>query len=72
MNLSMAKEGIEYIIDSVDINDYELITFLFSLGCYTGEPVTVVSKKKNSCTVAIKDARYNIDMQLAAAILLVR
>lgn len=70
MNLSMAKEGIEYIISSIETEDEELDAFLFSLGCYSGEPITVVSRKKNSCTVAIKDARYSIDRQLAEAIVL--
>lgn len=70
MNLSMAQEGFEYIISSIETDDEELNSFLFSLGCYSGEPITVISRKKNSCTVAIKDARYNIDLQLADAIVL--
>ena len=68
MNLANAQEGIEYIIQRIETDDEELDSFLFSLGCYSGEPITVVSRKRNSCTVAIKDARYNIDNDLAAAI----
>ena len=71
MNLSMAREGIEYIISSIETDDEELDSFLFSLGCYSGETITVISRKKKNCTVAIKDARYNIDLQLAEAIVLV-
>jgi len=70
MNLTSALEGKEYIIQSIDTDDEELNAFLFSLGCYSGEPITVVSHLKKSCVVSIKDARYNIDRDLAAAILI--
>lgn len=70
MNLTKAEEGKEYIIRRIDTEDEELDAFLFSLGCYSGEPITVVSRRKGSCTVSIKDARYNIDDQLAQAILI--
>ena len=56
------------MIRRIDTEDEELKAFLFSLGCYTGEPVTVVSRQRRSCVVAIKDGRYNIDRQLAEAI----
>ena len=69
MDLRAAQEGIEYTISRIETDDEELDSFLFSLGCYSGEPITVVSRKRNSCTVAIKDARYNIDLQLAEAII---
>ena len=68
MNLLTAKIGKEYIIQRIDTDDEELNAFLFSLGCYSGEPITVVSRRRGSCIVAIKDGRYNIDDQLAAAI----
>ncbi|MBQ2930872.1 MAG: ferrous iron transport protein A [Clostridia bacterium] len=68
MNLRNAELGREYIIRSILTGDEELEQFLFSLGCYTGEPITVVSRKRSSCTIAIKDGRYAIDNQLAAAI----
>ena len=70
MNLSLAEEGKEYIIRQIETDDEHLDAFLFSLGCYPGEPITVVSRLKNSLVVAIKDARYNIDKQLAEAILI--
>lgn len=68
MNLRNAVLGKEYIIRGVCTDDEELNQFLFSLGCYTGEPITVVSRKRGSCTVSIKDGRYCIDDQLAEAI----
>ncbi len=68
MNLRNALEGTEYIIQSVNTQDESLNSFLFSLGCYSGEPITVVSRRRSSCTVAIKDGRYNIDNSLAEAI----
>ncbi len=68
MTLVDANIGEEYIIKNIATEDEELNSFLFSLGCYSGEPITVVSRKKNGCTVSIKDARYNIDNDLAAAI----
>ncbi len=69
MNLTKAVEGKEYIIRDVDTDDEEMRAFLFSLGCYSGEPITVVTRRRSGCVVSIKDARYNIDMQLAEAIL---
>ena len=70
MNLSVAEEGKEYIISRIETEDEELDGFLFSLGCYTGEPITVVTRRRGGCTVSIKDGRYNIDNQLAEAIIL--
>ena len=69
MNLSEVDEGKEYIIQRIDTDDEELNAFLFSLGCYSGEPITVVSRRRGGCTVSIKDGRYNIDNQLAEAII---
>lgn len=68
MTLAQAQEGKEYIIRNIVTDDEELDAFLFSLGCYSGEPITVVSHRKGGCVVSIKDGRYNIDKQLAAAI----
>ena len=68
MTLMDANLGEEYIIKNIATDDEELNSFLFSLGCYSGEPITVVSRKRRNCTVSIKDARYNIDNELAAAI----
>ena len=68
MTLIDANVGEEYIIKDIVTDDEELNAFLFSLGCYSGEPITVVSRKKGSCVVSIKDARYNIDNNLAEAI----
>ena len=70
MTLLEAQEGKEYIIRGIGTEDEDLDSFLFSLGCYSGEPITVVSRWHNSFVVAIKDGRYNIDRQLAEAILI--
>ncbi len=70
VTLKDAIEGKEYIIQAIKTDDDELDAFLFSLGCYSGERITVVSHLKNSCMVAIKDGRYNIDKELAAAIMI--
>ena len=70
MTLKEAIEGKEYIIQQIETDDEELDAFLFSLGCYSGETITVVSHLKSSCMVSIKDARYNIDKQLAEAIII--
>ena len=70
MNLREAQDGQEYIIRSIETDDEELNAFLFSLGCYSGETITVVRHTKGGCVVAIKDARYNIDNQLAEAIII--
>ena len=69
MNLSVAEEGKEYLVKRIETDDEDLDAFLFSLGCYSGAPITVVSRRKGSCTVSIKDGRYNIDNQLAEAII---
>ena len=69
MTLREATEGQEYIIREIVTDDEELNAFLFSLGCYTGEAITVIAHRKGGCTVSIKDGRYNIDNQLAEAIL---
>lgn len=68
MTLLEANVGEEYVIKDIVTDDEELNSFLFSLGCYSGEMITVVSRKKRSCVVAIKDGRYNIDNDLAEAI----
>lgn len=70
MTLLDAQEGKEYIIRSIETDDEELDSFLFSLGCYSGEPITVVAHRKGSCVVSVKDGRYSIDNQLAEAIVI--
>ncbi len=70
MTLNEALAGNEYIIRDIKTEDEELNSFLFSLGCYSGEAITVVSKKKKSCVIAIKDSRYSIDSRLANEIMI--
>ena len=69
MTLNDAELGKEYLIERIDTDDEELDSFLFSLGCYSGEFITVVSRRKSTCVVSIKDARYSIDTLLADAIM---
>lgn len=68
MNLMDVQLGQEYLISHINTDDEELNAFLFSLGCYSGEPITVVSRRRRNCVVSIKDGRYSIDYQLARAI----
>ena len=70
MNLNDAVEGREYIIQAVDSGDEEVDAFLLSLGCYSGEPVTVISHLQGSCIISVKDGRYTIDRELAETILI--
>ena len=69
MSLLEAQIEEEYIIKEIQTDDEEMDSFLFTLGCYSGEPITVISHLKGGCVVSIKDGRYNIDKQLAAAII---
>ena len=69
MNLLEIELGKEYIVSEIKTDDEELNSFLFSLGCYAGEPITVISQRRDGCVISIKDGRYNIDRQLAMAIL---
>ena len=68
MNILRAQVGKEYIVHAIETADEELDGFLFSLGCYTGEPITVISRRWGGCVVSIKDGRYSIDNRLARAI----
>ena len=68
MKLIEAQVGEEYIIQNIKTDDEEMNSFLFTLGCSSGEPITIITKLRNSCIVSIKDGRYNIDNQLAEAI----
>ena len=69
MKLADAVEGQEFVFRQIDPDDEEMTAFLFSLGCYSGEKITVISHIKGGCIVAVKDARYNFDQQLADAII---
>lgn len=68
MNLREVEEGKEYIVKAILTDDEELDAFLFSLGCYSGEPITVIKRRRSGCVVSIKDGRYNIDKDLASVI----
>ena len=66
--MTKAEEGKQYTIVGIETQDEDLDSFLFALGCYSGEPITVISRRRLSCTIAVKDGRYSIDFSLAAAI----
>lgn len=68
MNLFEAQQEKEYLIESIETDDEEMKSFLFSLGCYSGESIALLKRTKHSCFITIKDARYNIDKHLAQAI----
>ena len=68
MSLNHALPGTEYTIRAIETGDEEMDSFLFTLGCYSGEPITVISRRRGSCVVSVKDGRYSIDAQLAEAI----
>ena len=70
MNLTDANIGETYLVEHIQTDDEELKAFLFSLGCYSGEPITVIAHLKGGCTVSIKDGRYNIDKGIAQAVLI--
>lgn len=70
MNLTAAEPEKEYIIKDIDTDDEELKSFLFTLGCYSGEIITVMSHTRSGCIVSIKDGRYNFDRELAEAIII--
>ena len=70
LTLKDAQEGKEYSVQRIETDDEELDAFLFSLGCYSGEPITVVSRRRGTCVVSIKDGRYSIDNELADAIVI--
>lgn len=69
MRLSDANAGETYAVKDVVTGDQEIEAFLFRLGCYSGEPITVISKRRNGCVVAIKDGRYNLDKYISSAII---
>lgn len=68
MNLTNAQAGSEYVIRDIVTDDEEMDAFLFSLGCYAGEPVTVISQLRGGCIISVRDGRYTIDNELASAI----
>lgn len=70
MTLAEGTIGQTYTVTGIDAEDEELISFLFTLGCYSGEEISLVSSISGSFVVSIRDGRYNIDTKLAQAILI--
>ena len=69
MNLSQGEIGKEYEIVDITLDDEEVKEFLFTLGCFSGEKITIIDRQKQNLVISIKDARYNIDLELANFIL---
>ena len=69
MNLLEADPGKTYVVKEIKTDDADVTSFLFRLGCYSGEPVTLISKKRKGCVVAIKDGRYSLDHLLASSVI---
>ncbi|MCH4891024.1 ferrous iron transport protein A [Acidaminobacter sp. JC074] len=67
-DLSRAKINTIYEIKDIKTNDSEIENFLFTLGCYPGEKVVVISRLADNFVISVKDARYSIDTELAKAI----
>lgn len=68
-NLSQGKINREYKVTAIKSEDEELVNFLFSLGCYEGEVITLISIICDNYVINIKDARYSIDKELASAVM---
>nr|WP_204599214.1 FeoA family protein [Clostridium pascui] len=70
MNLAQGRINTEYTIKNIDTNDEEIKDFLFTLGCYEGESITLISILADNYVITVKDARYSIDKDLAEAIII--
>jgi ferrous iron transport protein A len=68
--VSEAEVDVEYTIKKIETNDEELKNFLFTLGCYEGEKLTVISILAENYVITVKDARYSINSELAEAIII--
>jgi Fe2+ transport system protein FeoA len=68
-NLTQAAINVTYIIKAVETTDLNMKDFLFTLGCFKGEKITVISVLAENYVINVKDARYSIDEDLAKAIL---
>ncbi|MBP2028786.1 ferrous iron transport protein A [Acetoanaerobium pronyense] len=70
MNLTQGKLNTKYIVKDIKTYDDELKDFLFTLGCYEGESITLISILAENYVITVKDARYSIDKDLAEAIII--
>jgi len=68
VTLKDGQAGKDYIVEQILTNDEEMDSFLFSLGCYSGETVSLIKFIKGGCVISVKNGRYHIDDQLAGAI----
>ncbi len=68
LTVALAELNVEYLIKEIHTEEQELVNFLFTLGCFPGEKITVLSKLSSNFVITIKDARYSIDTELADSI----
>lgn len=68
MTINDATEGREYVIRQIESDDEEMKSFLFTLGCYEGEKITLKIRRRGVIIINLKDAKYSIDRNLAEAI----
>ncbi|MDW7685284.1 MAG: FeoA family protein [Bacillota bacterium] len=69
-NLTHADINLPYVIKGIDAHDEGTKDFLFTLGCFEGEKVTVITVLADNYIINLKNARYSIDKGLAKAILI--
>lgn len=67
MSLNTAAVGQRLQVKEIQTKP-KIIKFLFSLGCYEGEEITVISKLAGNYVINIKDSRYAIDEHMAKMI----
>jgi len=70
MNVSNCELHTEYRITGVHAKEADMKDFLFTLGCYPGERIVLISRLPSMYVVDIKNSRYSIDEDLAEAICL--
>jgi len=69
MLLSKAKIGQTFNIKQVEGKE-KVKKFLFTLGCFEGEEITLISKLAGNYVVNIKDSRYALDENMAKSIVI--
>lgn len=69
MQLSQATVGQTYKVNRIEGKE-KVQKFLFTLGCFEGEEITLISKLAGNYIVNIKDSRYALDEKMARTIIL--
>ena len=68
--LANASFNKTYEIKEIRTSQEALEDFLFTLGCYKGEKITLINILSDNYVIVVKDARYSIDEVLAKAIII--